>query len=519
MEIVRITFVETPEYLDQGIRSYETDLKAGMVEDALERSDRGRNLSPVGLSKIATSLVRPTGRFIKSTIDNGWGCKRIRFAMLVSIQERSYSKEYAYITGHTDHADHSILTNDVKFDDDMRLYFNSVTRVNVLESEYRGKSVWQPNVTSHDQVLNRSVFSDQSSTKDKVLMRPNDLYRRRGQSTDMKTTMGGRSGGYQSHFTETTNLVGAFTGQLSANTRSNNSPSSYLSRSVSAYVRAAQQNSEIDYGRFDGDSHDDVLNDAVDRVDENLLDTDPVFDRMKSDTNIMRQGYITFGELLAMSPDFDERRQLGFKPLARSRRERRDEASSMRGDNVESIAANILAQSLPTVMLFSMYSLVENMVINTRARPGEDMVIVPIAMPYMDGFSTASTLDYFIDQMEMTVIPDMTQSGRMDINAKVTADIDGDIEIWIRVDGGPEEYFCYPAFADNLMSPVLSNDSGALERVSSDVLSIAEGFFQGRSSSTPRHLEQAPYREDRDEPSPQRHSRSNSRFDRNNKDW
>lgn len=514
MEILRITFIETPDYLDQGIRHYETDLKAGMIDDALDRSDDGRNLSPLGLSRIATNLVRPTGRFIRSNIENGWGTNRIRFAMLVSITSRSYSKEYAYITGYTDHADHSMLTNRVKFGGDMKLFFNSVTRVNVLESEYRNQSVWQPKLTSHDQVLNKSVFGNsRDRARDKVLLRPTDLYRRCGQGEiDRPSTRSGRMGDY---YSETTSLVGAFSGQLSSNTRLNNSPSSYLSRAIGAYVKASAQHAEAGYQR-DEANHDDVIHDAVDRVDENLLDTDPVFDRMKSDTNIMRQGYITFGELLDMSPDFDEETQLGFKPLARNRRSR-DDASSMREDTMESIAANILAQSLPTVMLFSMYSMVENMVINTRVRHGEDMVVVPVAYPYMDGFSTASTYDYFVDQVQETIVPDMTQGGNFDIMAKITADIDGDIDIWIRVDGGREEYFNYPCFADHLMSPVLADDMRTLERVSSDVLKISEEFFQRRQGTNPTHFSSEPKL---DRHSSQREPAPAARFsNRSDKSW
>lgn len=487
MQILRITFIETPEYLEQGIRHYETNMKPGMLDDALDRADHGRNISPIGLSKIATNLVRPTGRFIRSNIENGWGTNRIRFAMLVSITSRSYAKEYAYIVGHTDNSDYSMLTNRVKFNPGMRLYFNSITRVNVLESEYRGQSIWQPKLTSHDQVLNKSVFGNTDRTKDKVLLRPTDLYRRQGQQTESL----GSSRSMGSYYTDVTSLVGAFSGQLTSNNRLNNSPSSYMSRAVGAYVKASTQHAEAGYSRHEADSHEDVIHDAVDRVDENLLDTDPIFDQMKADTNIMRQGYITFGELLDMSPDFDEDRQLGFKPLSRNRRST-DNVSSMREDTMESIAANILAQSLPTVMLFSMYSMVEGMVINTRVRNNEDAVIVPMAHPYMDGFSTASTYDYFVDQVESTIIPDMTQGGKFDILAKIDADIDGDIDIWIRIDGGPEEYFNYPCFADNLMSPVLSDDMRSLSRVSEDILAISEGFFQRRNHTNPTHFRQEP---------------------------
>lgn len=480
MDLLKITMVETPPFLDQVIKPFNTDLKAGMVFDA-EHNYRG-STSANALSRFATSLVAPTGKWFKSNIAGGWGDNKLRFAGLVCMDDRRHSKEYMYVCGFTDHADYSVKSDGtVRFSPTMKLYFNSVTAVDVQEMEHRGASVWQPKLSTHDQILSKSVFN-RETVKDTALLRPSDLFRRRGEK---------EASGFQREFPNSVLTTGKFTSEMVSNNRLNNAPSTYLSRAAGAYIRSAQNQVDLSGSGYDDQTEGEILDDAIDRVDENLIDANPFFDELRNVSNIMRTGYITWGELMDMNPDFDEDRQVGIKRLP-DKRDNRDFGATLKGDDPESIAANILVHSLPLIMLYAQYSSIEGMVIDTRARHGEAKVILPYIAPYMPGIDVSATYDYFVDQMEDYVIPDMTKSGMFDVYAKVNASIDGDIEVWISVDGGKEMYVPFPQWGDGLCAPTLTDDLTHLVNVSADILKISSEILKVKNRSNKTHLDTPP---------------------------
>lgn len=483
MEVIKLTFIETPEFNDQHIRSYDTDLKSGMIEDALRRTRTADTFSPITVGRIASNLIRPTGQSGLANIEGGWGRTRLRFAMVVALSDRNYHKEHSYITGYTDFADYSVMEDgNVRFDPDMKMYFNSVSRVSLIAYDNHGTNVMRPKLESHDQVLSRSSMGRNS--RDSALMRPSDIFRRRNLDVD-DSIMGGLSGTY----TETFNRVGAFNSELAFSTRRNNSPTAYLHRSISSYAKSSDDvNASMGASGYAGD-HDEVMAGVIDRVDENRIESDPWFDeKLRSETNALRSGYISYGELLATNPDLDEDRIVGLAALDRNERYRHEAAMNTRSDAPEAIAAQILAGSIPSLMLNAMYSRVENLVIDTHALYEEDRVIPGMAFPFVDGLDTSSTDMYFIDQIEHMVIPDISRNGMFSVTATLTIDIDGVIEGNISVDGGPEEYFCFPVFSDALNANVLSDSFERLDRISSDVMSVSEAFYQDKERRNAREV-------------------------------
>src|SRR5690606_10339672 len=128
-----------------------------------------------------------------------------------------------------------------------------------------------------------------------------------------------------------------------------NSPTSYLQRSISSYMQASEGLSDGgSIGGFDDSTNESqILDEVVDRLDENQLGNHRFFnDRLEDETNYFRQGYITYGELLRLSPEVDEDQMVGLRPLNDRDRDQFGASSSNRADTPENMAHEILLGSI-----------------------------------------------------------------------------------------------------------------------------------------------------------------------------
>lgn len=481
MEIVKLTFIETPGMNDHYIRSYDTDLKNGMIDDALRQVSGSKTYGLTTIGRIASNMVRPMGHAGRAHIEGGWGRQRLRFAMLVEIEGGRYHKSHHYLTGYTDEAAFTQNRNgEMTISLDMRMYFNSVTEVSLIMSSRDGLPTHRPRVGAHDQILSKRTFETSRSTP--ALMRPSDLFRRR-----VNGDIGELSARRMGVQNTTRNLVGSFSQPLMMSTRRNNSPTSYLQRSVDNYMRSSEAMPD-EPGGYDS-NEDDILDETVDRLRENIITSNAFFnEHFGEETNYFRQGYVTYGELLRLCPDFDENELVGVRPLRERDVPKFNISGSNKSDTPENMAREILRGAIPAIMLECMYSRVENVIIDTGAMYEEDRVIPTVAMPFVDGLDTRSTDQLFIDRILTTVVPDISRNGAFQVQADITCDIDGHIEMYISVDGEPEEYYADAVYADALGTSVLSDSLDNLDRISDDILTVCGSFYQDRSRSISRDI-------------------------------
>lgn len=507
MELMKLSFVQASGMLDQYIAPHAADFRGHVVDDFARATKNGSSLSAMRLAKHCSGLFVPDtsrGRLIKSHAPNGWDTDRLAFAMVVAINNRQHSKTYQYIVGYTD-ADMSSGTDTrIKLDSRMKLYFNNITRVHMNESVANSKRVWTPKIQTHDQILNRSSltgFDDNSlGLRDRpVSLRPTDLFRRQ---TGTKH--------FARHFEEdkVSNMCGAFTSQLKASSRVNNSTSHYMHRTLSAYLASA---SDPDLQHHYDEGSADTLNHAHDRVEETDLELDPYIEEMKMHHRILDDGYITWGDLQRLNPDFD------FDKIIFGRRKGRmstENEAGWKGTDNESIAARIIRQSLPGIMINSGYVEVEKMVLDSTARVGQSVVEMEKAWPFVDGMRVSSTWPYFEGACRDILIHEVTCGGRFDVTARVDANIDRNIRMWIRVDNGPEAYFNFPAFMDAGVAPTLENDNKAFDRLAKGVVGLAADISARRLNDSPTHVDKPGLRLSDDKP-----VRSEPRKERSEKDW
>lgn len=349
----------------------------------------------------------------------------------------------------------------------------------MTESRHRNDTIWTPKIQAHDQILLRSGItgSDRGSLRGSdrpVTLRPTDLFKRGGADSAFGSFM-------RDNDSNVNNTVGSFSSAIRPSNVINNSQTAYAARNLNAWMQAS--NSPNDHYVGDGNDEDTIAA-AGDRLAENSLELDPYLERIKRDTNILREGCITFGELMEMNKDFDEDRQLMFVPLDKRKLGSFINNSAWSEDTNEAIAATIIANSLPSILINSMYSSVNGLVLNSRARFGEHKVVCSEPTPFAPGMSVRANWPYFESQIEHVLMEEIGCGGAFEFEAYIDANIDQYIKIRIRMDGGEEASFNFPAYASSLLAPTQDKDFKSLDKMSKGIIDLASGLSNIRMSNT-----------------------------------
>lgn len=493
MELLKMTFIEQAGFDDAPvIRPYDTSLKTEHINLFAQATEDGTRLNTSRLAKVASPLLGPSSRRkLTSYIDGGWSERRIMFGMVVSALDRDGGKTYYYIVGYTDHSESSLISNKkVKFDRNMKMFFNQITKVHLTESIFRdggeNKRRWVPRIQQHDQILRRTgLTGDQRGARQArgddrpVTLRPTDIFRRGGSESSFGAQL-------RSSTSDVTNLTGAFSTALKASNITNNSSTNFMARSLNAYVASAAKPSTA---YLEDEERDETIAGALDKVTENTIEQDAYIREMKRDCNILTSGYVTFGELMDMNKDFDEDKNLGYKPYKSSRDDFHSSAS-WNEDTNECLAATMIANTLPGILINSMYSEVTTLVLNNRARQGEHRVLCGKIAPFVQGLSIKANWNYFEDQCENVLLEEISKGGMFDVEASIDANIDTEIRIKIRIDGGRERSFKFPSFASGVAAPTMDSSLRSVDKLAKGIIDLSVGLANVRDNKHQNHVDE-----------------------------
>lgn len=489
MELIKLSFIESQGSSEQFICPFESRIKSRDYDRFAEATDNASTFTPARLSKIARDIMSPsTDGVQQSVIEGGWGERRIQFAMVVCVSNADRSSSYEYIVGTTDHSEYSTLSGkQVRFDPKMKMYITSITRINLGQARGRNGTIWQPTIKAHDQILHRSaVLGNRRRGPDgslATILRPTDLFRRNKGSkhffagSDREDDFA--DGGNDDNMV--VNLCGTFNSALKMVNLNHNTISGHLSKSLGSYVEASASPSSAYMDDGDHDS-DQVLRNACDVTDENVIEDDPFIERLTRWSNIVQQGYILYGELMEANPEFDENK-IPFMPVELNKNLIGwDGRSNWNDSTPAAIAANIIKNTLPALMINSMFSEV-TLTLNTRARFGESKCVVSFAQPFVDGLNVQATMPYFEGTAANVLLNEVSSNGIFEVDAFISANIDGEIEIRIAMDNDPEEFFVSPVFAGSFSAPVLGHNGRQVDNLSNGIVKLAGEMSKRRSAS------------------------------------
>lgn len=519
MEIVKLVMMET-NGMDMGIpaRPYELDLRfdsSDVLDDLDQITVGGTNINASSISRLASGILVPSNRPRDVNIDGGWNEKRIIFSMVISTEDRGRYREVRYISGYTDRVDYAVDKHGrVKFPGDMRLYFNSVAKISLMEVAGRDGNMIRPTVMDNNMVLRKdSIIMDRQDREGRgrrgntpMLLRPTDIMKRQGSTKHLASFMTGLSE------TNVHNTIGKFALDTQLSKRKNNNSAEHMSSTIKKYIEARASGEDSSTTALHHNDPDaDYMTAAASLLSESTTGTDPFFHELKLISNIVQAGYVEWDELMNFDPEFEKHGEFPFitwnAQVKSSNRNKRDSGELTRGTDkysttssfyestIESTCALMIAQSLPELLSNAMYSGVKGLVFNSHPQQGEPAVHMAMAFPFIDGIPIQQGYQYFTSQIENVVVPNITKNGLFHIEAMVNASIDTDIEIYISVDGGPEEYFAWPSWSEALTAPVVTDDERDLEAISNGVAGLVQDFAERIEHNRPRLITPASTRD------------------------
>jgi hypothetical protein len=488
MQLIDLVFRERSGYKDMQLRPYYADATDELI-GILDRDTRGgEDLTPAALSRVAGRIIRPASQHQGSAIiANGWGEKRFMFMMTVLVRKSRTDIRTLEISGYTDYVGASQGIRGIKLDENMALYFNSVTELNQSYMDTPTRRGWQTQIASSNHLIAPQVLPDFSRDRmsaGTLVMRPEDVFH--NNPKNVVSNAFNRRAEKENYL----DMRHGFTGKgLRMSNRLNDSSTRYLHRSIKALATANEGEVFGQGNQFDRDTGS-ILKDARSQVREKTVSSIPVLADIARETNILEQGFITYGELIAMNPEYvwDDVKVFFERPeTARSHHNR----SGWSGRDNSTIAAIQIARALPAFMAFHHIAYVEFSADNMSAL-GEPVMIIPQCLPIIGKQITDRSLMAFEERCVTELFYDMLPWPDCMFEIEVQAGLANDIVIKLKLEGEDPFEDVFPVFCDSLVPPIIANDQDTIGAMSSSLTDIVDKLGSNRRSSADDDYEESP---------------------------
>ena len=461
MRINKFILIETGTYNDMVLRPYQANVGVETVGLFNEVTQGGTNYSPNAIGNIASQILRPNGQVRGGVgIDQGWANRRIRFMMEV-IQERFGGTQMIHVlTGYTDHAG---VTASGAVDPNMKLYFNNSISVRAMQIQtptgYQNQ--WALAEAAHIIGSSPAPMMGQHMP---MLMRPMDVVGAMYTNSlgdpeifDMRSTT--KSGIHKSR-------------------RSNGSSTQYLSQSLKALTTAERDEMGV------SETMEDIYDSARGALTEPLAGSDPVLSMFGQATSYQYDNFVTYSDLMRLFPEADNvahfiaqgdvmrhqhaQQAPGTAPQISNER---GSTESWNGSNNETIAATILANSVPSLMMDMMMTKTVFAATN-RTLNGQFEVEMRDAKAFTDNMDMTPFMNQFINRLKLETLQDISHMNQLTIDLQVNANIMGDTYITVSIEGGPAYDYVMPSFSDALMAPVIGGGQQDLSSLAFDLQNL-----------------------------------------------
>ena len=470
IEIVSLTLARSGTFGPQYRRPFNTDGTGHVINQFQERYAQvghdGHKASAQLFAGISGNFMRPqSAPESEVLIVNDWNTEKYYYTMEIVVHSfRGAVREV--IQGYTSYTDRSHGGN---FDPRMQFYINSITTLR--DSRMDMGFGWQniPQVVDSYHVLANNAYSGPSSLIDgnptnNLSMRPQDVIGSI-QSAPMVTT-------------DLTDLRSSATSVPKLSARENALSSNYTGKMVGSYAMATAQSMSDDPRK--------IMSNTYGMLSGNKGINSNEFIRMISGmNNISVSNFFTYSDLMRVDPTLDSRcRVLLAAPVVKMANGMNAsvEANNFQhwgGSDMETVAATILANSIPALMVeFGL----RHLIINASNFTGRSIVNIPYALPLVNDMKLSPQaiggLEHRIQQELMADIS-MNDAIGYDVFANIT--LTEFSQITIRLDNGPETVFSVPTFADALTAPVLTAYTSRVDEVAHDFNNLINNLVQVKS--------------------------------------
>lgn len=483
MQILRLMLVRTEPMQDIHRRSYISTVTPQVMNELDQATQGGKYITQTAIGQVASQIIQPSAESEGvAQIVNGWQTPRFRFMMQVLEKTQLGNETYeAWYVGHTDHSEGLIEKGGghLLIDNHLQFYVDAVHRVKSQQLMNNGQIFSKQTGIDGSQFIYgngnlSSIFTPQPNQPMDYKIRPVDVFRSKetmqtmvnqGWITPDDFGPAGGISGYNNHANVGTFITGA---ELSA--RRNNNPGTFLFDTINNYQKAVN----VTEGYMGDESN--VVKEAVTMANDGTAYQDQLFTFLRGIvSNIQHTGRFTWGELLQLAPYIDDVTQV----VTNTNQQHVWHAGNTnhwRGSDSETIAATLLAHSIPTIMMenlgFSIRFTMTNMTLDGS------VVWTP------EHFTSVSQsidwqilTDRIINRILIELIPKISINNQLPFSLVVDSSIAGDTMINISLNNQQPYVYVMPTFADNAASPVITPDRNKYIQFTDDIYRVASDLL------------------------------------------
>lgn len=484
---VSMLMSETGQYLDQFYRPFETNIQGEAIRALTESTRNGQNINRHSMSDLAGTILTPSADVEGNVrIAEGWKMRRFRF--ILTIKEGSAFQRSGDVTrvfyGYTDHCDTSLGQH---LDPNMRVYFNSEVVMHDRYIDTPNGMISRPVVMTSNQIINGYSQDEMMGTNNLIhTLRPEDIFSRAESSAvvnrlastgEFGDEVDGRfgPGGLQVNDTRSTFAIG---GEQKFSNRHDSSPVNYLVRTFDGYRQALNANDDIQ-------DTEDLMGQASAAIANSFIYRNEFLNTLRSRSNYSAQGYVTYGQLCQIFDGIDQVNRVAMND-GRSMRSLSNGTDSIawNGRDSTTIAASLLAQTVPGIMMDCMMTNVQFQAVNGHGYGNFNVIINPDSVfMVVQGMDPSHYIQRFIDRLSVEVLIPISQNNAIGFNLSMGTDVIGESVIDINIDGQGHDRFVAPTFADSSFTSLVTSDSSRQGKISNDLTYLVQNVIQSPFSN------------------------------------
>jgi hypothetical protein len=480
VEIISMIVTPAGTYQDQVRRPYIAQATGDTIRVIQERFDQANGRMSTGLfDGVASNFVQPQiqAEGAPIAIAGGWRRERFNFVLKVKVVNKFGGHSIDVINGHTDYADMSFSG---MLDPRIRFFINGIVRVvstNQMTGhglELTGKVVDSYQVFANHNYDGPKDFYNNANDPN-LTMRPDDVF-----------------GALQAHeYTTNPDLMdlrAVATSQAKTSHRNNTLSSAYAGTIVRGYVDSVVKNMYAENSK-------QVYADAIGATAQRPLNRDEFIRALNNMTGSPASDSFQLMDLYRMdpmleSPNDDRIRIVRPQPVVRmaswggngpSVEETPNAANSQhwQGNNHETLAATILANGLPALLLE--YGIVE-LVFQATNHSRQPVIETLYANGLADNYDCRPFLPSVENRIQREIIDQISYNNDLPYKIRVHCDVAWSTKITLQFHNEVVE-FVSPTFADSLMSPVITADRDRLGDVAHSFGTLVQSLVQVKGPS------------------------------------
>lgn len=491
-------------------RPYNASVSTESINHIADATHGGSRLNIDSLQGVASEVLQPMADpESPASIERGWTERRFRMILTVTEKNpfgRNYVQRIFY--GYTNHCNASYADS---LDPNMRIYFNSETTIQVDELvSPNGGVVPRTRVTGSSQIVGAQDYQDPSvggivtQSRPNHLLRPSDMFDvRMAQASSEKLAFGSEHhpgfGGMSPHHGNIdavipTQTMGAQGGQPRLVDRSMASPSRYLYKTLKGMQQAVSEIGMDDgYGMEDMEARYSAAGTHV--VSEQMYSRQ-FFSRLKDETGLFQNGFVTLAELNRVFPETDSVTDCLLNDNFSTHRRMSDasDGEHWRGNNNITVASTVIAQTFPAILMDNFIRTVVVVAENGYGQSEYNINIQPEATSLIvntgDPMFEQRCISEVIRRTAVDVLDSITKRNNLPFYLTISSDIGGETILELTLDGKYTRHVV-PTFCDSLFTTQATLSSEHQTRLATDLtfladevipmhngLATGEGYFQ-----------------------------------------